>query len=118
MIKLHDGEFNFMNIVWDNEPLSSKQLTIICEDKLGWKRTTTYTVLKKLITKGFLVNNNAVVSSIIKRKEVKQYESNEIINSRFNGSLSGFVTSFVDGKELSKSEIDELQSLIDSYKEE
>ena len=118
MLKLHESEYKLISIVWDNEPIKSKELTIVSEEKLGWKRTTTYTVLKKLITKNFLKNENTVVTSLIKKKDVQKYECEEIINNRFNGSLTGFITSFVNGKKLSKEEVEHLQNLINEHKEE
>lgn len=116
MHKLYDGEYKLMTIVWGNEPLSSKKLTVICEKNLGWKRTTTYTVLKKLITKGFVENESTIVSSVVVKKDVQKYESKEIVNERFDGSLMGFITAFTSNKKLSEVEVEELQNLINTYK--
>lgn len=116
-LKLYEAEQRFMEIVWDNEPVHSRELAVLCEKQLGWKRSTTYTVLKKLCTKRFLSSEAAIVTSLVTREMVQQYESRALMEKSFNGSLPRFITSFMSGKRLSNNEAEELKRLIDQYKE-
>ena len=116
-MKLHDAEYRFACIVWENEPIGSGELTKLCEEKMDWKRTTTYTVLKKLCNKGILKNENAVVTSLVKKEEVQCYESHQILEKVFDNSLPAFLTAFMSGKKISKKEAEELKKLIDEYQE-
>lgn len=116
--KLCESEYRFASIVWQNEPISSGELVTFCQEQLGWKKSTTYTVLKKLCEKGILKNENAVVSSIIKRQQVQSFESEQFINRTFGGSLPQFITAFMKDRKLSKKEAEELKNLIDRYKED
>lgn len=116
-LKLHDAEYRFACIVWENEPIHSKELTVLCEEKMNWKRTTTYTVLKKLCNKGILRNENAIVTSLKKKAEIQCYESQQILKKVFDDSLPVFLTAFMSGRKLSKEEAEELKQLIDDYQE-
>lgn len=116
-LKLCESDFRFMCVVWGNEPISSHDLVIKCNDELGWKKSTTYTVLKKLCEKGFAKNENSVISSLVAKKDVQQYASNKFVESSFNGSLPGFLTAFFDGKRITDKEARELKKLIDEFKE-
>lgn len=116
--KLFDAEFKFMNIVWDNEPLHSRELVKLCAEKLGWKQSTTFTVLKKLSTRGMVKNEATVVSSLVKCDQVQKYESEAIVKKSFGGSLPSFIAAFMNGKRISDEEADELKALIDSYRED
>lgn len=115
---LADSEYRFASIVWDNEPLGSGELVKLSLNILGWKKSTTYTVLKKLCERGVLQNGNSIVTSLVKRNEVQRFESEQVIEKTFDGSLPQFIASFMHGKKLSKAEAESLQKLIDSYKEE
>ncbi|GBF12249.1 BlaI/MecI/CopY family transcriptional regulator [Tepidibacillus sp. HK-1] len=115
--KLFDAEFKFMCIVWDEEPLTTRRLIELCQEKLGWKRTTTYTVLRKLSDRGILKNENFIVSSIIKREQVQKYESEVIVEKSFGGSLPKFIAAFLNDKTLSDDEAEEMKRLIDLHKE-
>ncbi len=117
-MKLTDTEILFMNIVWDNEPLASKELVKRCEEKFGWKKSTTYTFLKRLSEKNILENIDSTVRSIVKRAEVQKAESQNVIDISFNGSLSGFVTSFLLENRISKEEYEELIRIINANQEE
>lgn len=114
--KLFDAELKFMNIVWENEPMHSRQLVNLCAEKLGWKQSTTYTVLKKLSNRGIVQNQNTIVSSLIKREQVRKYESESVVDKSFGGSLPSFIAAFMSGKQISDEEADELKKLIDSYR--
>ena len=113
-LKLFDAEYRFACVVWEHEPIHSRKLTELCADALGWKRTTTYTVLRKLCERGILRNNNAIVTSIVKRSEVQGYESAAIVNRAFDGSLPGFITAFLKTKKLTPEEAAEIQEMINA----
>ncbi len=115
--KLYDGELKFMSIIWANEPLASGRLVEFCREKLGWKQSTTYTVLKKLSLKGMVKNENSTVTALIKREQVQRYESKAVVDRLFEGSLPGFVAAFTSGRLLSAEEADELQMLIKKCRE-
>ena len=116
--KLFDAELKFMNIIWDEEPIKSGDLVKVCNEKLGWKKSTTYTVLRKLAQRGILKNENTVVTSIVKREDTQIYESHEVVEKSFGGSLPKFLTAFFGNKKISNDEAEELKKLIDSYKED
>ncbi len=116
-LKLYDAEFKFAEIVWENEPVQSGELARLCETKLGWKRTTTYTVLKKLISRGLLRNDNAVVTSVVSRDEVLRYESRAVMNKTFGGSLPTFIAAFLDGEKLTEREAEAILRMIDAHRE-
>ena len=115
--KLHDREYEFACIVWEQEPIGSGDLAKVCEERLGWKRTTTYTVLKKLCDRGILRNEHAVVSAIVKKEMVQRVESRRLVEKVFDNSISHLVASFAKERSLSEQEIAELRALIDSYEE-
>ena len=113
-LKLYDAEYRFALVVWENEPVHSRKLAELCADALGWKRTTTYTVLRKLCQRGILRNDNAIVSSEVKRSEVQVYESAAIVDRSFDGSLPSFITAFLKSKELTAEEADEIREMINN----
>ena len=117
-LKLCESDFRFMCVIWENEPLSSHDLVIRCAEELGWKKSTTYTVLKKLSQKGFAKNENSVITSMIPKYEVQEYAGNQFIESTFGGSLPSFLTSFFGGKTISDKEAQELKKLIDNFTED
>lgn len=116
-LKLCESDFRFMTVIWENEPLASGALVELCARKLGWKKSTTYTTLKKLCEKGFAQNENTVVSALIPREQVQAYESERFVERAFDGSLPGFLASFLGGKTISEQEAAELKRLIDEHKE-
>ncbi len=116
-LKLCESDYRFMCVVWDHEPLASRELVAWCGETLGWKKSTTYTQLKKLCQKGFAENRDSVVRSLIPREKVQAYESEELVERAFSGSLPGFLTAFLGGKTLSDQEAEELKRLIDEHKE-
>ena len=116
-LKLYDAEYRFACIVWAHEPINSGELTKLCEKEMNWKRTTTYTVLKKLCERGILQNENAVVTSLVKKEQVQRYESHQILEKVFDNSLPAFLTAFMSDKKLSKEEAEQLKKLIDDYQE-
>ena len=116
-LRLCESDFRFMCILWENEPVSSHDLVLKCNEQLGWKKSTTYTVLKKMSEKGFAKNEGSVITSIVAKKDVQKYESNRVVNTSFDGSLPSFLASFFGGKKISEDEAQELKRLIDNYRE-
>ena len=108
----------FADIVWENEPVGSGELVKICESRLNWKKPTTYTVLRKLCEKGLLQNENGVVSSRISRDEFYSAKSEQIIDESYDGSLPAFVAAFISKKKLTHKEVQEIQAMIDTFREE
>lgn len=117
-LKLCESEYRFADIVWENEPIASGELVAVCEKQLGWKKSTTYTVLKRLVERGILKNENSTITSLVKQEQVQKFESEQFVNRTFGGSLPKFITAFMNDKKLSRDEADQLKKLIDSYKEE
>lgn len=115
-LKLAESEFRFMCIVWDNEPLHSGKLVELCREKLGWKKSTTYTTLKKMCERGFAQNEDTVVTSLVEKNDVQSYAGNRFIENIFAGSLPNFLVSFLGNRKISESEAEELKKLIDEYK--
>lgn len=115
-IKLGPIETRFAEIIWANEPLSTNQLTRLCAEALEWKRTTTYTVLKKLSEKGLFKTENSVVISLISKAEFEGMQSEQFVQETFHGSLPAFLAAFGSRKKLSDAEIEELQKVIDSMR--
>ena len=116
-LRLCESDFRFMCVVWENEPVSSHDLVLKCNEQLGWKKSTTYTVLKKMSEKGFAKNEGSVITSLVAKKDVQEYESNRVVNTSFDGSLPSFLASFFGGKKISEDEAQELKRLIDNYRE-
>ena len=116
--KLCESDYRFMLLVWENEPVASGKLVTVCADKLGWKKSTTFTVLRKMIEKGFLQNVDSIVRAIIPKEQVQAFESERFVEHAFAGSLPQFLVSFLGGKTLSAREARELKRLIDDHREE
>lgn len=115
--KLAETEERFAELIWKNQPIGSGDLVKLCEKEMNWKKSTTYTVLKKLCEKGIFQNNNAVVSSLITRDEYYARQSIRFVEDTFGGSLPKFLTSFIGTKKLNKRQVAELKKLIDEHKE-
>ncbi len=116
--RLAESDFRFMSIVWEREPVGSTELARLCLERLGWKKSTTYTMIKKMCEKGFAQSENAVVTSRVKKSEVQAEESRHFVEQTFSGSLPGFLVSFLGDKKISKEEALELKRLIDEHKED
>lgn len=111
-LKLYDAEYRLVNIVWETEPVGSTELVKLCQSRLGWKKSTTYTVLRKLTQRGVLKNENAVVTALSKREEVLRYESEALLERSFGMSLPAFVASFLKDRKLTQDEAEKLLALI------
>lgn len=116
--KLGEIEAIFADIIWDNEPVSSRRLTELAEERLDWKRTTTYTILKRLCDRELFRNEGGKVTSLVSREEFYARQSEMFVEETFNGSLPAFLTAFGSRKKLSEAEIDELQKVIDAMRGE
>lgn len=115
--KLCESDFRFMSVIWDTEPVQSGDLVKLCMQRLGWKKPTTYTTLKKLCERGFAKNEDTIVTSLVPREQVQAYESNRFVERTFAGSLPGFLVSFLGGRSLSRQEAEQLKKLIDEHQE-
>lgn len=115
--KLAEGEGKFADIIWQNEPIGSGNLVKICEKEMNWKKSTTYTVLKKLCEKDIFQNKNAIVSSLVTKDEYRARQSILFVEDTFGGSLPKFLTAFISSKRLSKHQAEELKRLIDEHRE-
>lgn len=115
--KVFESEYRFCEILWQHEPVSSSELVKLCSEKLEWKKSTTYTVIKRLSERGILKSENAVVTSLVSKEEVQSQESADVVAKTFSGSLPRFVAAFTRKKRLTAQEIEEIQRIIDSHKE-
>lgn len=113
--KIFESEYRFACIVWDKEPVSMKELIKLCSEELEWKRTTTYTVVKRLCERGILKNEEGVVSSIYTKEQIQYSESRQFLDKTFEGSLPGFMAAFLKGKKVSEKEIEELRRMLDEF---
>ena len=114
--KVFESEYRFCLILWENEPIKSSELVNLCQEQLGWKPTTTYTVIKRLSERGVLENENTVVSSLVGKDEVQAAQINEMVEKTFEGSLPAFIAAFTKHQKISDAEIDEVQKMIDSFR--
>ena len=115
-LKLCESDYRFMTVIWDNEPVASGELVKLCAEKFDWKKSTTYTMLKKMTEKGFAENKDSTVNSLVPREKAEKFASEHFVEHTFKGSLPGFLAAFFDGKSISEKEAEELKSLIDGYK--
>lgn len=113
---LTNADWRLMDIVWDHEPVESPELCRLAEERLGWKRTTTYTVLKRLGEKDYLANNASVVTAQIAREEAGKREGDQIINRGFKGSLPAFVAAFLAGGGISGEEAEQIEQLLRDFR--
>ncbi len=111
--KLFDSEYRLMELIWQEEPVRSTRLMQLAKEQLDWKKSTCYTVLKKLEAKGFVSNVNAVVTALISREKVQQEESQRVIARNFGGSLPAFVNAFLQDRKLSPGEAEEIRRMIE-----
>ena len=117
-IELGAVQERFADIVWANEPLGSGELVKLCEKELGWKKPTTYTVLRKLCEKGLMRNDDGVVTTLMTREDFYSAKSEQIVEDSYEGSLPAFIAAFTSRKKLSSKEVDEIQQMIDRFRKE
>ena len=111
--KIFEKEYRFCLILWEHEPISRADLAKLCEELLGWKTTTTYTVVKRLCDRGVLKNDNSIITSLITKDEAQSAEIDGFVEEKFEGSLPAFLAAFTRKQKLSDSDLDELQKMID-----
>ncbi len=114
--KVFESEYRFCLILWDHEPIKSSELVALCKEQLGWKPTTTYTVIKRLSERGVLKNKNTIVSSLVSKDQIQAAEIDELVEKKFEGSLPAFVAAFTKRQQISNEEIDQLQQMIDRFR--
>ncbi len=114
--KVFESEYRFCLILWENEPVKSSKLVELCKEQLGWKPTTTYTVIKRLSERGVLKNENTVVTSLVSKDQVQAAELNEMVEKTFEGSLPAFIAAFTKHQKISDTEIDAVQQMIDRFR--
>lgn len=115
-IKLGEVEARFADIIWQNEPMHSRELAEAAEGELGWKKSTTYTILKRLCDRGLFQNQKGIVTSLVSKDEFHALQSEKFVDETFAGSLPAFLAAFSTRKKLSESEVEELQAIIDSMR--
>ena len=115
--KIFDSELRLCEILWEHQPVKSSELARLCAERLGWKKSTTYTVIKRLTERGVVKTENAVVTALVSRDEVQRAESRAFVERNFSGSLPGFLTAFVGGRGLSAEEVEELRRMIAAFEE-
>ncbi len=116
--KVFESEYRFCLILWENEPVGSGELVRLCRERLGWKPTTTYTVIKRLSERGVLKNENSVVTALVSKDQVQAAELDALVERTFEGSLPAFVAAFTRREDLSEAEVDAVQEMIDRYRRE
>lgn len=114
-IKLFDSEIKVMELIWQNEPVSAKQLSLMANEEIGWNKNTTYTVIKKLEAKGYIKREDPgfMCTSLISKSDVRKAETEGLINKLFGGSKKALFSALLEDEQLSKDDIDELRKMID-----
>lgn len=113
-LKLYESEYRFMDLIWEAEPVKSTELAKLALERLGWKKSTCFTVLKKLETRGFVQNEKAVVTARVAREQVQRYECEALLEKNFGGSLPAFLTAFLKDRKLSEQEAEEIRIMIEA----
>ncbi len=116
--KIFESEYRFCLLLWEHEPISSGELVKLCKEQLDWKRSTTYTVIKRLSQRGVLKNQDSVVTSLVSKDEVQAAEIDDLVEKKFEGSLPAFVAAFTKHQKLTCQELDAVQKMIDQYRKE
>lgn len=111
--KVFESEYRFCLILWENEPINSTKLAGLCKERLGWSRTTTYTVIKRLSDRGVVKNENAVVTSLVSKDEVQAAEIDELMEKTFEGSIPAFIAAFTRRRRLSREDVTEIREMLD-----
>ncbi len=111
--KIFESEYRFCLILWEHEPVKSKELVRLCAQQLGWKATTTYTVIKRLSERGVLKNENTIVTSLVSKDEIQEAEISEMVEKKFEGSLPAFIAAFGRHEKLSEEEIAKIREIIE-----
>ena len=115
--KIHESEYRFCLILWEHEPVTAVELAKLCLAQLGWKRTTTYTVIKRLCERGVIQNRDGIITALISKEEAQASEIDELMEKKFEGSLPAFLAAFTKRQTLSSEELEEVQRMIDRIRE-
>lgn len=118
MEKIFESEYRFLCILWEHEPVSSPELVKLCNQNLGWKKSTTYTVIKRLIEKNIIRNENTIVSALISKEEVDRQESEELLQRTSRGDVPAFLAAFLKDRKLSKKDIEHIRQIIDAVEDQ
>ena len=118
MEKIFESEYRFLSILWENEPIASPELVRLCNEQLGWKKSTTYTVIKKLTDKGIVKSENTVVSALVAKDEVDKWQSEELLQRTSKGNIPLFLAAFLKDRKLSRADIDRIRQIIDEAEED
>lgn len=114
--KVFESEYRFCLILWEHEPVTGRELVRLCREQLGWKQSTTYTVIKRLSERGVVKNEQSVVTSLVTKEQVQAAEIDELVEKTFEGSLPAFVAAFTKHRKMTTAEIDAVQAMIDQYR--
>lgn len=115
---INESEYRFMEILWENEPVNSMELVRICEKRLEWKKSTTFTVLRKLCQKNIVSNENTVVRALVSQERIQKQESHDFLDKKFGGSLPSFITAYLQDKKLTKEEAEKIKKMIQEASED
>ena len=116
--KIFESEYRFCLLLWENEPVNSTKLAALCREQLGWSKATTYTVIRRLSERGIVKNENAIVTSLISKEEAQKARLEEMVEETFEGSMPAFIAAFSRSRKLTRREVDQLQSLIENFRED
>lgn len=116
--RIFESEYRFCLLLWENEPVNSTKLVALCREHLGWSKATTYTVIRRLSERGIIQNHNTIVSSLISKEEAQRSRLEEMVAETFEGSMPAFIAAFSRSKKLTKSDVDQLQALIENFQED
>ena len=116
--ELGEVQSRFADIIWEHQPVASGELVRLCESIFGWKKSTTYTVLKKLCEKGLFINDGGTVRALVSKEEFYSQKSEKFVQETFGGSLPAFLAAFASGRKISQAEAEEIRRMIDRYEEE
>lgn len=117
MEKIFESEYRFLCILWEHEPVSSPELVKLCNQEFGWKKSTTYTVIKKLADKGIIRNKNTIVESLVSKEEVDRQASDELLERTCQGNVPSFLAAFLKDRKLSKEEVERIKKMIEDASE-
>ena len=116
--RIFESEYRFCLLLWEHEPVNSTKLVSLCKEQLGWSKATTYTVIRRLSERGIVKNENAVVSTLVTKEQVQSSRLNEMVEETFEGSMPAFIAAFSRSGKLTRREVDQLQSLIENFRED
>lgn len=116
--KIFESEYRFCLLLWDNEPVNSTKMVELCKEQLGWSKATTYTVIRRLSERGVVKNENTMVSTLISKEDAQKSRLEEMMEDTFEGSVPAFIAAFSKSKKLTKQDVDQLQALIDNFRED